>query len=275
MHCKHWMFLAIGLIVLLPSIAFAEEGAFFEMLGEGYGQVTTFQVVLGDLDGDGDLDALFANQGPHASRVLLNDGSGRFAYTDQELTGNGHGAGLADLDGDGDLDLFIACAYAFGISKPSRVYFNDGTGTFAASQQDLGDTSLSANLVQLVDVDCDGDIDAFVAYLTVPGRSLISRIYLSMVLAISRFLNTHSHSERYSTTSIETAMRMRSSRSPVSATACNPMTGSATTCRLGGTRMKRLPTSLGTRRSAISTRMATSTWSIPMDQLRRPATHGC
>ncbi len=179
MHGKCLLILAIGLIVSLSLAVVSEEAAHFEMLGEGYGRATTFQVVLGDVDGDGDLDAVFANQGPHASRVLLNDGTGQFRYTDQMLTGNGHGAGLADLDADGDLDLFIACAYAFGISKPSKVYFNDGSGGFSDSKQDLGDTALSGNLVQLVDVDGDGDIDAFVAYLTVPGMDFISKIYLN------------------------------------------------------------------------------------------------
>ncbi|MBU1048651.1 VCBS repeat-containing protein [Candidatus Bipolaricaulota bacterium] len=169
----------IGLLLLLSAKVFGEDVLFFEAKDDGYGRATTFQVVLGDVDGDGDLDAVFANQGSFPSRVLLNNGAGQFTYTEQLLTGNGHGAGLADLDGDGDLDLFITCAYAFGISKPSRVYFNDGTGTFTDSGQDLGDTALSGNLVQLVDIDHDGDVDAFVAYLTVPGMDFISHVYLN------------------------------------------------------------------------------------------------
>ena len=152
--------------------------AAFLSLGE-YGRATTFQVALGDRDADGDLGAVFANQGRHASRVLLNDGAGAFTYTDQELTGNGHGVGLGDLDGDGDLDIFIACAYAFGRQMPSKIYLNDGAGTFTDSGQDLGDRDVSANLVQLVDIDADGDLDAFVAYLTVRAREFISRVYLN------------------------------------------------------------------------------------------------
>lgn len=150
----------------------------FLSLGE-YGQATTFQVALGDLDADGDLDAVFANQGRHASRVLLNDGSGTFAYTDQELTGNGHGVGLGDLDGDGDLDIFIACAYAFGRQMPSKIYLNDGSGTFTDSGQGLEERDLSANLVQLVDIDVDGDLDAFVAYIGIVGDVFMSRVYLN------------------------------------------------------------------------------------------------
>jgi len=134
-------------------------------------------VALGDLDGDGDLDAVFANQGIYDSRVLLNDGTGRFEYTDQRLTRQGHGVDVGDLDGDGDLDLFITCAHYSNRGLPSRVYFNDGTGAFTESDQDLGDVDISGNLVQLVDI--DGDLDAFVAYLTVPRMDLVSRIYLN------------------------------------------------------------------------------------------------
>jgi hypothetical protein len=149
----------------------------FSAAGE-YGRATTFQIVLGDLDGDGDLDAVLANQGSFDSRVLLNDGTGQFAMTDQLLTRNGHGIDLGDLDGDGDLDIFIACAYAFGRSLPSKIYFNDGHAHFTDSGLDLGDTSISANLVQLVDVDADGDLDAFVAYLTL-AREFMSHVFLN------------------------------------------------------------------------------------------------
>jgi hypothetical protein len=160
-------------------LGLVKETAFFEVLGDGYGRATTFQVELGDLDRDGDLDAVFANQGSYPSCVLLNDGTGLFAYTDQLLTGNGHGVGVADLDGDTDLDVFITCAYTNGLHKPSVIYFNDGNGTFTDSGQDLDDTEISGNFVRLVDIDVDGDLDAFIAYMSVPGQEFFSRVYLN------------------------------------------------------------------------------------------------
>jgi len=39
----------------------------------------------GDLDGDGDLDAVFSNMHQYGSRVYLNDGRGKFAATEQVL----------------------------------------------------------------------------------------------------------------------------------------------------------------------------------------------
>jgi hypothetical protein len=163
----------------LAALCFAEDRAFFVQRGSGYGMETTFQVALGDLDGDGDLDAVFANQGIYDSRVLLNDGTGLFEYTDQRLTRQGHGVGIGDLDGDGDLDLFITCAHYNDRGRPSKVYLNDGAGRFVDSGQDLGDTEISGNYVQLFDFDGDGDVDAYVAYLSVPGMDFFGRLYLN------------------------------------------------------------------------------------------------
>jgi hypothetical protein len=66
--------------------------------------------VLGDLDGDGDLDLVVntLGNGPH---VFLNDGAGHFTdATDaagvRARTG-GMSLALADVDGDGDLDLYV------------------------------------------------------------------------------------------------------------------------------------------------------------------------
>ena len=62
--------------------------------------------------------------------------------------------GLGDLDGDGDLDIFFTCAHydrGEGWGKmPSLVYLNDGQGKFASSEQDIGDTELGGNGVNLI-----------------------------------------------------------------------------------------------------------------------------
>ena len=60
----------------------------------------TNHIGLGDLDGDGDLDAVFSNMHQYGSRVYLNDGSGRFTATEQLLTQEAHGVDIGDLDAD-------------------------------------------------------------------------------------------------------------------------------------------------------------------------------
>lgn len=146
-----------------------------------FGATETFQVGLGDLDGDGDLDAVFANMGANDSAVWLNDNTGQFVDSGQKLTRQGHGLDVGDLDGDQDLDVFMTCAhYGRGgawSKKPSRIYLNDGNGMFQESEQDLGDTELSGNGVHLIDVDNDGDLDAHVVYYEIGGAP--DKIYLN------------------------------------------------------------------------------------------------
>jgi len=123
-----------------------------------------FQFAVGDVDGDGDLDAYLARGLENPTDLLyLNDGHGTFTDSGQKLdTTFTNGVRLADLDGDDDLDAFIVNGdEPNGISRPNRVYLNDGTGIFTDSGQRLG-MAVSIS-VELADLDGDGDLDAVVA----------------------------------------------------------------------------------------------------------------
>jgi len=72
-------------------------------------------VALGDLDGDGDLDAFVANNG--ANKVWLNTGTGNFSYRQGLGGADSRGVALGDLDGDNDLDAFVA-----NYGQPNRVW---------------------------------------------------------------------------------------------------------------------------------------------------------
>ncbi len=67
-------------------------------------------VALGDLDGDGDLDAFTAsNSGALNDHVWINDGTGAFSDSGQvSFSTRSQGVALGDLDGDRDLDAFVA-----------------------------------------------------------------------------------------------------------------------------------------------------------------------
>ena len=134
----------------------------------------TFQAALGDLDGDGDLDAVFANPMSNAAAVWLNDGHGFFVDTKQQLTQYGHGVVLADFDKDGDLDTFITC---HNFIKPSRIYMNDGNAIFQDTGQDLGDKSISGVDLILIDLNNDGNLDVHVVYFDFDG--LPDKVYLN------------------------------------------------------------------------------------------------
>jgi hypothetical protein len=86
--------------------------------------IQTRRVCLGDLDGDGDLDALVAGK----QRVALwwNDGYARFTRAAQRIpSSERQDLTIGDFNGDGRLDIFQA-----RYDKSSTVWFNDGYGGF-------------------------------------------------------------------------------------------------------------------------------------------------
>ncbi len=122
----------------------------------------TLAVALGDVDGDGDLDALAGNAGQ--DRLYLNDGTGAFTDATAQLPAVLDGTlavALGDVDGDGDLDLLAGNA-----GNPSglldRLYLNDGSGTFTEVTAQIPPRPDDTRVVTLADVDGDGDLDALV-----------------------------------------------------------------------------------------------------------------
>jgi len=110
------------------------------------------QIVLGDVDSDGDLDVL-ASYGASVVSVCLNNGNATFAQPLNLYINCGRFA-LGDVDADGDLDL-VASAYQSG---RVTVALNDGTGVFAA-QTATAVASPTVRSIMLGDVDGDGDLD--------------------------------------------------------------------------------------------------------------------
>ncbi|MEW6305027.1 MAG: VCBS repeat-containing protein, partial [Verrucomicrobiota bacterium] len=94
--------------------------------------------VLGDLDGDGDMDLVLACEwGP--VRVFRND-RGQFSEATRELglsgyTGWWNGVTLGDLDGDGRLDIVASnwgrnskYEHAYNVLEPLKIYYGDFDG---------------------------------------------------------------------------------------------------------------------------------------------------
>lgn len=130
-------------------------------------------VALGDLDGDGDSDAIVANAGSNTLSVLItNDSSGVW---DEEITVEVGDApkslSLLDYDGDGDLDLSVIATTDAG-NRAVLVYRNDtslnpgNSVTFALEQAfDEGQ-----NPILLASGEMDGDdADDLVSILSVSG----------------------------------------------------------------------------------------------------------
>lgn len=120
-------------------------------------------VAVGDLDGDGWLDALMAYGG--GSAVFRNDGTGNLlldpAYTANGMPlPSGQAAAFADLDGDGDLDAYLGRDKGdFGL-----ILWNDGTKDFRAVP--LPNSGQASSTGSFADFDGDGDLDLYVGATT-------------------------------------------------------------------------------------------------------------
>lgn len=115
---------------------------------------------VADLDADGDLDIVVANE--HRPNILLvNDGTGRFTDGSQRLPRTEHDSedvGIADFDGDGDLDIVIVTED----DRTNELYLNDGAGTFADASDRIPVEGTTNGLV-VGDLDGDGAPDLLLA----------------------------------------------------------------------------------------------------------------
>jgi len=152
---------SISMIMLLPFLIIAEVSnaqIIFTDSGQSLGAGRSFGIVLGDLDGDNDLDA-FITDYIGSSQIWVNDGDGIFSFSGQGF-GSGsdfsHGAAIGDLDNDDDNDILVMNG-----NGNCKVLINDGTGIFTDSGQSLGLVGVDYGTAILADVDDDGDLDAF------------------------------------------------------------------------------------------------------------------
>jgi hypothetical protein len=112
-----------------------------------------------DLDGDGDLDIVIANE--HRPNIfLMNDGQGRFANASGRLPRTEHDSedvGIADFDLDGDLDIVVVTED----DQVNELYLNDGSGQFEDAGDRLPVTGTS-NAVLVAELTGDGAPDILI-----------------------------------------------------------------------------------------------------------------
>lgn len=131
------------------------------------GSSETWCVVLGDINGDDNLDLVVGNHG--ANKVYMNNGSGIFIDSGQVIRSRYRSSytssmALADVDNDGDLDL-IDGAYRGML----EIYPNDGDGIFIDFGNILPSRSTS---LALGDIDNDGHLDIVTNYVRVDKSHL-------------------------------------------------------------------------------------------------------
>jgi Ca2+-binding RTX toxin-like protein len=157
------VFVAVGSLGATPGPHFdrvlLNDGAGnFTGSGATIGGGDSHDVVLFDIDGDLDLDAVTVDYDYGAVNVLVNDGNGNFTSNGQSLgVTSAYALAFGDLNGDGIPDLYVGG----GAGNGDAVFFNDGSGAFTDSGQALNYSNVGA--VAIGDLDGDGDNDVFVA----------------------------------------------------------------------------------------------------------------
>jgi len=133
------------------------EPAYYSLLDYG---TAPEEIILVDLDADGDLDVAtcdWSGRGSDGVIVMFNDGTGILGDRRHLPAGQGtHDITIADLDLDGDPDL----ASADQLSMAVTVHLNPGDGRFPLLETRYPTDTATTLFLDVADVDGDGDLDA-------------------------------------------------------------------------------------------------------------------
>ncbi|HET6656240.1 MAG TPA: FG-GAP-like repeat-containing protein, partial [Gammaproteobacteria bacterium] len=123
--------------VLVPT----DNGTLYAWLGDGAGGFaspvtssaasgTINDIAIGDINSDGNPDAVLAAWGANKAQICEGDGTGKFNCSGSVAVPQSYGVALADLNDDGNADLVVSSGYDTGSDYVTAVYLGDGAGTF-------------------------------------------------------------------------------------------------------------------------------------------------
>ncbi len=145
------------LVLLVFSLKGSAQGLFSGPININNEVSVGESVISADMDGDGDMDVIFASKSPNKIAWYENDGNGNFVnqIIIEVDTGNVpyYDVYSADFDNDGNMDILSADYYKIAWFQ------NDGNGNFTI-KQDLNNYDFWSGSVFASDLDGDGDQDA-------------------------------------------------------------------------------------------------------------------
>ncbi|MFK7810539.1 MAG: FG-GAP-like repeat-containing protein [Saprospiraceae bacterium] len=132
-----------------------EDGT--RLLPDGGTRFSTMDIRAADLDGDGDMDVVLANEF-QSNTILINDGGGVFSFSFGNLPSVDHDSedvAIADFDQDGDMDL-VFCSeddVTIGSTDVHEYYLNNGFAKFTQAPFHFPDSKSNA----VIAADLNGD----------------------------------------------------------------------------------------------------------------------
>lgn len=134
------------------------SGTYGAGVGLSSTQSSQYDIELGDVDVDGDIDIVSSDR--YGETVKWYENNGGLSFTERSIASgldadNVFDVAVGDLDGDTDLDVIVAIS---GTTDDIAWYRNNGNDTFTTMTA-VDSNFPGANVLDAGDIDADGDID--------------------------------------------------------------------------------------------------------------------
>ena len=156
------------------------SGTFTLVAGTPFADVSEGSIAFADVDGDNDQDVIITGADASAiyhSKLYTNNGSGIFTEVAGTpfLAVRSSAVAFADVDGDNDQDVLINGDIG-SLQYRTRLYMNDGAGTFTTSSISL--TDIAQGSAAFADIDGDNDQDLMMMGRKISGAvGIASELY--------------------------------------------------------------------------------------------------